>query len=436
MLSSIIRSVLRILDKMIFIKNNKLFSCLYLLAVVITIGMVYALGFRAATSQILNAPERLRNITFPIWEQHTFSQHGFLVFYSMEHYVNKIAYSNHSTAYLFYMYALYKVEMYVSALPMRVTGAFLNIISLAGVTFFFLSRLVEKRLAFGQGLLILLSVVFMVSMPGFWISSARFNVDNPFPLIFTIQALAAFLIWKNPERPGAVMTVIVFFAMFSPISAALLGVALLVWACRSDGLDRRMCRLALVALVAGVAFYLPSPLISKALGFTSSNSGWLFRSGLDGDTTYFTNILKSVLDPADPRPIPTIAVPILFLLAQLAYFRMFKRSEPAGVAAPSGTAPLAGICMFYYLLFSQYVMTCLLWPQTITIHPYLYDYLLMAPVFVAIVLSFAYKPPPTALRFWALALLFCISFHFQQVAQAKCPGCFYPSAWEPSGKHP
>jgi len=228
----------------------------------------------------------------------------------------------------------------------------------------------------------------------------------------------------------------VCFAVFSPISAALLGVALLVWACRSDGLDRRMCRLALVALVAAVAFYLPSPLISKALGFTSSNSGWLFRAGLDGDTSYFTNIVKSILDPQFPRPIPTIAVPILFLVAQLAYFRMIKRREPAGVATPAETSPLAGVRLFYYLLFSQYMMTSLLWPQAIAIHPYLYDYLLMAPVFVAIVLNFAFKPSPAALRFWALALLFCISFHLQQVAQAKCQGCYYPSAWDASGKHP
>lgn len=422
---------------MTFIKNNKFFSCLYLLAVVITIGSVYLLGFREAASQIEMNPERLRNITFPIWEQHAFSQHGFLVFYSMENFANKIAYSNHSTAYLFYMYVLYKVEMYVSVLPMRVTGAFLNIISLAGVTFFLLSRLVEKRLAFGQGLVILLSVVFMVSMPGFWISSARFNVDNTFPLIFTLQALTAFLIWKEkPERSGVVMTVIVLFAMFSPISAALLGVALLVWACRNDGLDKRICRLALVALVAAVAFYLPSPLISKVLGFTSSNSGWLFRAGLDGDTSYFNNVLKSVLDPVDPRPIPTIVVPILFLVAQLTYFRMIKRREPAGVAASVGTSPQAGISMFYYLLFSQYVMTCLLWPQAISIHPYLYDYLLMAPVFVAIVLIFAYEPSPPALRFWLLVLLFCISFHLQQIAQAKCQGCHYPSAWDLSRKQP
>lgn len=421
---------------MIFIKHNKFFVCLYLLAVLITIGVVYSLGFREAASQIASQPERLRNFTFPVWEQHAFSQHGFLVFYSMDDYAKKIAYSNHATVYLFYMYVLYEVEMHMPALPMRVTGAFLNIISLAGVTFFFLSRLVEKRLTFGQGLLILLSVTFMVSMPGFWISSARFNVDNTFPLIFSLQALVAFVIWKNRERSGTAMTVVVLFAVFSPISTALLGAALLVWACRSDGLDRRTRRLALVALVAAVAFYLPSPLISKALGFTTSNSGWLFRAGLDGDTTYFTNIVKSVLDPQFPRPIPTIAMPILFLVAQLTYFRMIKRREPSGVAAPEGTSPLAGISMFYYLLFSQYVMTSLLWPQTIAIHPYLYDYLLMAPVFVAIVLNFAYKPSPAALHFWALALLFCIFFHLQQVAQAKCQGCYYPNAWDTRSKHP
>ena len=148
------------LDKMIFIRNNKLFSCLYLLAVVIIICVV-SLGFLEAVSLIAINPERLRNVTLPIWEQFAFSQHGLLVFYLMENYANKIALSNHATTFLFYLFTLYKVEIYVPALPMRVTEAFPNIISLAGVTFFFLSRLVEKRLAFGRGLLIqLFSISF------------------------------------------------------------------------------------------------------------------------------------------------------------------------------------------------------------------------------------------------------------------------------------
>lgn len=94
----------------------------------------------------------------------------------------------------------------------------------------------------------------------------------------------------------------------------------------------------------------------------------------------------------------------------------------------AGTSPLAGVSMFYYLLFSQYTMTSLLWPQAVAIHPCLYDYLLIAPAFKVIALSFAYKPSPAALPFWVVAQLFCISFHRQRVAQAKCQGYYYPSA--------
>ncbi|WP_157123283.1 hypothetical protein [Pandoraea vervacti] len=424
-------NALSIPAKMTFIRNYKLFSCLYFLTVLVTIGMAYALGFGEAARQTAGFPERLRDITFPIWDSHPLSQHGFLVFYSMEDFAKKVAYSNHSTAYLLYMYVLYKVEMHVHLLPMRVTGAIANIVSLAGVTFFFLSQLIKTRLSFGKGLLVLLSVAFMLSMPGFWISSARFNVDNTFPLVFAFQALIAFCVWKHPARSGMLAVGIVLFAVFCPIYAAVLGLALLVCACRNDGLDARMCRLAVLAIGAGIVFYLPSPLVSKALGFTSSNSGWLMRAGLDGDTTYFSNVLKSVLAPYFPRPFPTIAVPLLFLLTQLAYFRLTERRDSQAGATPHATPPaLAGISLFYHLLFAQYVMTSLLWPQAVAIHPYLYDYLLLGPVFIAIVLTFACERPPVALRFWVLALLFCISFHLEQIAQAKCQGCNYPAAWD------
>lgn len=199
------------------------------------------------------------------------------------------------------MYVLYKVEMHVHSLAMRVTSAIVSIVSLAGVTFFFLSQQITTRLTFGKGLLILLSVAFMLSMPGFWISSTRFNVDNTFPLLFTFQALIAFGIWKRQARSGILVAGAILFAVFSPIYAAVLGLVLLVLAQRNHGLDARMCRLAAITIGAAIIFYLPSPLISKAPGSTSSNSGWLMRAGMDGDTMYFTNIVKSVLAPYYPR---------------------------------------------------------------------------------------------------------------------------------------
>ena len=277
-----------------FINSNKLFSVLYFIIVIITISIIYKLGFHEASIQSASQLERLRNITFPIWDQHTFSEHGFLVFLSIENFEKKIAYSNHSIAYLFYMYILYKIELLTPLLPMRVTAAFLNIISFAGVTFYFMTRQIAEKLNFDRQLLILISIIFMVSMPGFWISSSRFNVDNPFPLMFVFHAFTSFLIWKNNKFSVTTIMAIIIYAIFSPISAALLGLSLLIWACRKDGLDWHISRLAFLGILAGIAFYIPAPTISKLLGFTSSNSSWLFRAGLDGDTTYFNNIIQVI----------------------------------------------------------------------------------------------------------------------------------------------
>jgi hypothetical protein len=411
-----------------FIKNNKLFSVLYLIAVVITIGVVYKIGFREASIQSASQLERLKNITFPIWDQYTFSEHGFLVFYSIENYEKKIAYSNHSSIYLFYMYLLYKIEILLPSLQMRMTGAFINICSLALVSFFFLTRQLKVNLNFGQSLLILLATIFMVSTPGFWISSSRFNVDNPFPLIFFLHAITAFIISRVNKSTLATNSMIIVFSIFSPISAVLLGFSLLIWSCRNNELNIQIIRLALLAVIAGIIFYLPSPIISKLLGFTSSNSGWFFRAGLDGDTSYFNNVINSIVDPYYSRPFIPILLPLSLLLAQFVVLKV-KSTVFQNPSQNISVSKIESSNFFYYLLFSQYLYCCLFWPQAVSIHPYLYDYLLLAPVFILIILNFSSELFKSTFVYWIIVLLFLISFNFQQVAQAKCNGCFYPSSW-------
>lgn len=425
----ILRHHLRVGKPMAFLKSNKLFSFLYPLSVLVSFGVIYKLGFGEAVSQIASQPERLRDITFHIWDNYAPSQHGYLVFYSLDNFREKIAYSNHSTAYLFYMYMLYKIEMLIPALQMRVIGAFLNMLSLAGTVFFIISRLVEERIGFAKSLLTLLSVVFMASMPDFWISSARFNVDNTFPLIFAFHVLVAFFIWQDKGKGKRVVVSTLLFALFSPISAAILGASLLLYSIQRDGLDTKLSRLAVLATLSGAVFYVQAPIVAKVLGFASSNSGWLFRAGLDGDTRYFSNIWESVFAPQSPRPLHIIAVPVLFLLIQMAYFRVRKYLRKTMEGEDSIAPVLFNANIFYYLIFSQYLFACLFWPQAVAIHPYLYDYLLLAPLCVLIVLNFLTFSAPSFFQFWLLALLFCISFNLQQIALSKCTGCSYP-AWE------
>ncbi|MBU3564436.1 hypothetical protein [Polynucleobacter sp. MWH-HuK1] len=390
---------------------------------------VYKLGFKEAVNQITSEPERLRDVTFRIWDNYDPSNHGFLVFYSLEDFKKNIAYSNHSTAYLLYMYVLYKIEMLIPAFQMRVVSALINMLSLAGAVFYIIANITKKSISLNKGFLVLLSVIFMLSMPGYWISVARFNVDNAFPLIFTILVLLAFFIWKDKGGGKRVWGSLLLFAIFSPISTVVTGLALYLYSFRYDGLNIKLFKLASVSVLIGCVFYLQAPILLKILGFTSSNSGWLFRSGLDGNSAYFSNAFLSVVSPHFPRPLHIIAIPILLLLAQVVYSR-----SAAGIAKLEGEdrdegMTSSGMEVFNFLIFSQYIFTLLLWPQAISIHPYLYDYIFLAPTSVLIILNFLNFPGHFyLLRLWVLILLFLISFNFQQIAQSKCDGCYYP-AW-------
>ena len=168
-------------------------------------------------------------------------------------------------------------------------------------------------------------------------------------------------------------------------------------------------------------------IVSKILGFTSSNSGWLLRAGLDGDRAYFSNAFMALVSPYFPRPLHIIAVPILLLLAQLLYFKTVTQMRMQSGEGLNEVANSADTKIFNFLIFSQYVFTWLLWPQAVAIHPYLYDLLFLAGVSIVIILNFLKFPEHFNLaRLWILGLLFLISFNFQQIAQAKCNGCYYP----------
>lgn len=395
--------------------------------------MVYKLGFRDAAHQIVGQPERLRDITFYIWDNYPLSKHGYLVFYSLDDFNKNIAYSNHSTAYLFYIYVLYKIEVLIPAFQMRVISAVLNILSLMGIVFYIISNTIRQSIPTLKGLVVLLAVIFMVSMPGYWISAARFNVDNVFPLIAAMQMLISFFIWQDKDYDYKTRFTILLFSLFCPLPSIILGLALVMYSIGHDGFNAKLFKLAAFAGLMGAVFYLQAPIASKILGFTSSNSGWLFRSGFDGDKTYFSNALMALVAPYFPRPVHIIAIPILLLLVQIAYFRAVSLAIKSESGKGSGAEATVTTGIFKYLIFSQYIFMWLLWPQAIAIHPYLYDFLLLAPISLLIILNFLKLPKPFYLaRLWVLALLFLISFNFQQIAQGKCNGCYYPT-WGSDG---
>lgn len=409
-----------------FEKQNPWFVAGLAMTIFFGIFLVYNLGFWQMVVKISPLPERLRDITFPIWDQHSVLEHGFLVFLSQKDFAAGLAYSNHSSAYLFFMYIFYKLEMYIPQLPMRAVVATLEMVFCVVSVLYVALASLKERISFHHGILILLSVLFLLTMPGFWISAGKFNVDNPLNFLFPFLLLAAHRLSQGDLSGVRLWLPLGALCVTAPVASALLGMYLMVSSINGDGrLSKSMLKLGGTVILVSVIVYLQPVIASHVLGFTSSNSSWKFRSGLDGDVSYFTNVLNSVINPYFPRPVYLLALPAGLLLAQFAYIYIRNRDASEGKQMPIGSSGNPGL--FYGVIFSMYVVTCLLWPQAVSIHPYLYDYMLVAPIFVWILLNFAqcrllrHNP-----RIWIWVMLFFISFNLQQIAQAQRCGD-YPS---------
>lgn len=409
-----------------FIKQNPWFFAGLVMTVLLGLLLVYGLGFWEMVQLISPLPERLRDITFPIWDQYSFSKHGCLVFLSSDDFEKGVAYSHHAVGYLLFMYLFYKIEILIPQLPMRAVVASLEMVfCVLAVVYVALSGQ-RERVRFHQGALILLAVMFLLTMPGFWISAGKFNVDNPFHLQFPILLVVAHRISQGVASGVKLWLPLGALCVTAPITAALLGMYQVVTSIRNDGLSKNMLKLGVVVILISAVVYLQPVIISKAFGFSSSNSSWLFRSGLDGDVSYFTNILNSVISPYFPRPVYMLALPAGLLLAQLTIMAIRAHDDGKGKAFLVGSGnPI----LFYGVIFSQYLVTSLLWPQAVSIHPYLYDFMLIAPIFVWIALNLAQSHSLlNNPRVWIWVMLFFISFNLQQIAQAKnSKGCSYPT---------
>jgi hypothetical protein len=129
------------------------------------------------------------------------------------------------------------------------------------------------------------------------------------------------------------------------------------------------------ALVAGlVAWLLPRTLITLK-GYQPTASTLLFRSGLDGDTKYFSNIAQAFWAPC----------PADCCYQRPAAARFLPAILPLTVFGPSAwrdrRSPLE-IGKLLLFLCTPYLISLIAFPQSVSIHPYLYDHLLLVPFVV------------------------------------------------------
>lgn len=403
---------------------RKASSFALLAVVVLTIGIwaVYKIGFGQMVATANLRPERLRDYTFPTWHQYSWTQHGFLTFLVADGYAKGQAYANEPTLYLWLMWVLYRIQLIFPAVTMRLMVALISMSASLLSIGYAIGSPTWAKLDFRRTVLLLAAFAYFLTLPTFWISLGKFNVDNVFVLIFPVLLVASAVIARRGPQGKSFWLTAVVMCVLMPMTAALFGAFMGLRAIFARRLDLRMLRSAIVMSVLSVIVYLQPVVVAKLLHFTSENSTWLFRSGLDGDMQYYGNFINSVFVPYFNRPMYFVLIPAALLLLQLWYRIRFapQSNSTEETGYPDAMMPY---------LFASYLLTLLFWPQAVAIHPYLYDPLLIGPVGAWIVLNFA-KPEVYERHYlaWLFVLLFLVTFNATRIAQAAhCSACYFPS---------
>jgi hypothetical protein len=404
-----------------------LFACLATIVLAFGMVAVYYAGFGHMAAVANMRPERLRDFTFPIWHQYPVAKHGFLTFLDADGYAKGQAYANEPTLYVWFMWVLYRIGSIFPGATMRLTGAFIGMSATLLAIGCAIRRPSWENLDFRRGVLLLAAFCYFLTLPTFWVSLGKFNVDNVFVLIFPVLLFASALIAKHGPHGKAFWLTALLMCLLMPMTAALLGMFIGLRAVFSQRFDLRMLRSAILIAVIAVAVYLQPVIVAKLLHFTSENSTWLFRSGLDGDMRFYGNFIDSVLVPQFNRPMYFVLIPVALLVFQLWYRRTF-----APESSRSGLDGCPDAMMPY--VFSSYLLTLLFWPQAVSIHPYLYDPILLGPIGAWVVLNFA-MPGVHERHYlsWLFVLMFLITLNVTKIAQAAhCSACYFPS-WSMQG---
>lgn len=343
-----------------------------------------------------------------VWESHPVSEHLFLAWRTPETFVQRIPYANHVHPYLLLMYGAAK-------LAQAITGSALHV----GVNFTpFLSAL-AMLLAFGVLLArsgpvetgpsprVLLSLFlglgFLLTGWRLWEDLYRFNTDSPFPLMGSL----AIVVWASllpPVRPRAALGAASAFAALAPTYVPVLVLAMAcLFARRAATLrdaiarNRVLVRISGAALLIGVVVYLVPRVLIAWKGYGASESAFLFRSGLDGDVRYFTGILQAFVRPCSvnccgSRPFGDLIFPA-FVPVVACWLWGLQRQRATRLRLLSQ----------FVFLSAPYVFSLVLFPQSVSIHPYLYDHLLLVPA--AVMGTWATLLAPVQRRLRGAALL-------------------------------
>ena len=362
-------------------------SCVFWMFVVWELGVgAYILNVDRTVARVCQGDPLTE--MFSVWTTEPASEHLFLGWRTAASYASRTPYANHVHPYLLTMYAWVSGVRAASGAPWFVAANTTTVLYMGMVLaslFVLLARMRLLRHCRGlTGLLVIFtSVGFVVTTWRFWRDLLQFNTDNPYPLLAAVFVLVyAFL--QSPARPAPCVAAAVAFAALSPIHLPMLVLAVVCLfgtpaASVREIVQRNRLVISIIlwaTVVSGAAVATPRLLIAWK-GYSSTSSEFMFRSGLDGDTTYFSSIFQAAWSACplnccgSPRPASQVLLPAFLPLAVF-----------AATAIVSGGARQLRLGRMLMFQLTPYLMSVIFFPQSVSIHPYLYDHLLLLPVVV------------------------------------------------------
>jgi hypothetical protein len=324
-------------------------------------------------------------MSFELWQTHPPSDHLFLIWLTRDDFARHQVYTNHLHPYLLLIYGCTWLVQVLSGLPLWV-GRNMTPFLIAAVGVVSAAVVVSRArvvstvydLRFYASLFLLLGL--FMSVWHYWMALYVVNFDNLFPLIAHLNAI----VWATTQprfskhHAGLVVFSTVLFAAFGWVYTPLVILVLWCYFGRwSDtlttlvGRNRTLLRVSGIAAIVAAIVYVVPLLLVAVKGYTTSGSPYTFRAGLDGDVRYFQDLAQAVLRPYWPP-------------ARTPWMLLFPAFIPLAACLTWGsrTARFRTLSQFGFLA-APYFFSLALFPQSVSIHPYLYDHLLVFPAMLA-----------------------------------------------------
>jgi hypothetical protein len=340
-------------------------------------------------------PNELLYGTASVWRNQPFSAHWGLTFLHAGDFASRITYEHGWPVYAGLLCLFLKLIMAVKHVDLVQSQRYvplLTVAAFAGVYSFVVwsQRPRDARFSHRQLITIFLFIGLFLSHYELW-NIREASPFNPYPLTIVLFLGAYPFVAARREMSAACSWYALAVGLLFPFYGLLLVLALwtLYHADRPGPFHARAhravnLRMVGVGVVLALLLFYPT-LVAKQLGFAHGGTALLHRIGLDGQRNRFQSYVQALLHPwgygvnrpwgaKDPeyRFVPDVALAVCVLIAMGRRVRSFWRPE---------------LSRGLFVVLVPYLFSLLMFPQSVSVHPYLYDVLLSIPLVLVALLG-------------------------------------------------